>query len=206
MDVGLDLNGHSITVFCGDKYNSNSDVGALFFIAEKGSLNITNTGDVSTGFIKMASSIYAVWAPFADPSYVDIYGGAFIGDSYAGDVISTPVDDNGNYDPVNGNIKNENSSRSLIYAGFGGNINVYGGYFLYNNTPNDGTNRNNGAFNAKDFYEGGKPLITIHEGVMLSNNEYRQNPENTSQPNGSYDNHSVKLVDEREITKVEEAI
>lgn len=204
-DVGLDLNGHSITVFCGDKYNSNSDVGALFFIDKQGSLNITNTGDVSTGFIKMASSIYAVWAPFEDPSYVDIYGGAFIADWYAGDEVGTPVDANGKYDPTTGNMKNENSNRALIYAGFGGNINVYGGYFLYNNTPNDVKNRNNGAFNAKDFYEGEKPLITIHEGVMLSNNEYRQNPDNTSQPNGSYDNHSVKLVDET-LYKVSETV
>jgi hypothetical protein len=109
-NVGLDLNGHSITAFCGDEYNSNSDVGALFFIDKEGSLNITNTGDISTGFIKMQSSIYAVWAPFADPSYVDIYGGAFIADSYAGDKIGTALDANGNYDPVNGTMKNELSS------------------------------------------------------------------------------------------------
>ena len=207
-NVGLDLNGHSITVFCGNNYNSNDDVGALFFIAEGGSLNITNTGDVSTGFIKMASSIYAVWAPFADPSYVDIYGGAFIGDSYAGDEIGKAYDENGNFNPgnIDSTMKNENSNRALIYAGFGGNINVYGGYFLYNNTPNDVKNRNNGAFNAKDFYEGEKPLITIHEGVMLIDKNYRQDPRYTSQPHGSYDNYSVKLVDEREITKVEEAI
>lgn len=197
-NVGLDLNGHSITVFCGDKYNSNSDVGALFFIAENGSLNITNTGDVSTGFIKMASSIYAVWAPFADPSYVDIYGGAFIADSYAGDEVGKAYDENGNFNPgnIDSTMKNENSNRALIYAGFGGNINVYGGYFLYNNTPNDVKNRNNGAFNAKDFYEGATPLITIHEGVMLIDKNYRQDPTYTSQPHGSYDNYSVKLVDE----------
>lgn len=197
-NVGLDLNGHSITVFCGDKYNSNSDVGALFFIAENGSLNITNTGDVSTGFIKMASSIYAVWAPFADPSYVDIYGGAFIADSYAGDEVGKAYDENGNFNPgnIDSTMKNENSNRALIYAGFGGNINVYGGYFLYNNTPNDVKNRNNGAFNAKDFYEGEKPLITIHEGVMLIDKNYRQDSTYTSQPHGSYDNYSVKLVDE----------
>lgn len=204
-NVGLDLNGHSITAFCGDEYNSNSDVGALFFIDEDCSLNITNTGDISTGFIKMQSSIYAVWAPFANPSYVDIYGGAFIADSYAGDKIGTALDANGNYDPVNGTMKNENSNRALIYAGFGGNINVYGGYFLYNNTPNDTSNCNNGAFNAKDFYEGERPLIVIHDGVMLINKEYRQNPENTSTPEGSYDNYSVKLVDEElyEISAVE---
>ena len=112
-DVGLDLNGHSITVFCGNNYNSNDDVGALFFIAEKGSLNITNTGDVSTGFIKMKSSIYAVWAPFADPSYVDIYGGAFIADSYAGDEVGKAYDKDGNFKPgeIDSTMKNENSKR-----------------------------------------------------------------------------------------------
>lgn len=189
-NVGLDLNGHSITAFCGNDHIGNSDVGALFFVGKEGSLNITNTGAVETGFIKMASSIYAVWAPFADPSYVDIYGGAFIADSYAEDPIAP-----------GGKNYNENSNRALIYAGFGGNINVYGGYFLYNNTPDDGTNRNNGAFNAKDFYEDG-PLITIHDGVMLINKEYRQNPENTSRPDGSYDNYSVVLAEDHVINEV----
>ncbi len=182
-NVALDLNGHSITVFCGDKYNSNSDVGALFYVAEEGSLNINDS--VGTGFIKMESSIYAVWAPYDnDKSYVDIYGGIFIADSYAGDSVA----------PGGANY-NENSNRTLIYAGRGGNINVYGGYFLYNNTPDDNTNRNNGAFNAKDHYTGG-PLITIHEGVYLANAEYRQNPANTSTPHGTFDNESIKLVDE----------
>lgn len=191
-NVAIDLNGHSITVFCGDKYNSNSDVGALFFVGENGSLNICDT--VGGGFIKMQSSIYAVWAPYASPSYVDIYSGAFIGDSYAGDPVGTSTDP-GSFD---GTMANENSNRALIYAGFGGNINVYGGYFLYNNTPNDIKNRNNGAFNAKDFYseqdaEAKGPLITIHEGVYLSNKEYRQNPKYTSTPNGDFDNFSVVL-------------
>ena len=203
-NVGLDLNGHSITAFCGNDHIGNSDVGALFFVGKDGSLNITDTGD--GGFIKMASSIYAVWAPFADPSYVDIYGGAFIGDSYAGDPIGTPVDSNGNYDPANGTMKNENSNRALIYAGFGGNMNVYGGYFLYNNTPNDTKDRNNGAFNAKDFYSEEEaaekgPLLTIHDGVYMINKEYRQNPANTSQPHGDYDNFSVVLAKYCEVVE-----
>ena len=200
-NVGLDLNGYNITAFCGEAYNSNSDVGALFFVGEEGSLNITNTGAVETGFIKMESSIYAVWAPYDSPSYVDIYGGAFIADSYAGDDIGTALDSNGNPDPVNGTMKNENTNRALIYAGFGGNMNVRGGYFLYNNTPNDTLDRNNGAFNAKDFYEGDTPLLTIHDSVMLINKEYRQNPANTSQPNGSYDNYSVKLAKYCEVVE-----
>ena len=205
-NVGLDLNGYNITAFCGEAYNSNSDVGALLFVGEEGSLNITNTGAVETGFIKMASSIYAVWAPFESPSYVDIYGGAFIADSYTGDDIGTALDSNGNPDPVNGTMKNENTNRALIYAGFGGNMNVYGGYFLYNNTPNDTLNRNNGAFNAKDFYEEDTPLLTIHDGVMLINKEYRQNPANTSQPNGSYDNYSVKLAKYCDVFEISESV
>jgi hypothetical protein len=202
-NVGLDLNGHNITAFCGDQYNSNSDVGALFFVGKEGSLNITNTGAVETGFIKMKSSIYAVWAPYAYPSYVDIYGGAFIADYYAGDTVGTPLGSDGKYDRENGtmSITQENSNRSIIYAGYGGNINVYGGYFLYNNTINDKSNRNNGAFNAKDYYEAGA-LITIHEGVYLSNKEYRQNPYRNPQTNPSFDDYSIKLAEDHDINEV----
>ena len=203
-NVAIDLNGHKITVKCSNAHDGNQDVGALFFVDKEGSLNIIDRK--GGGFIKMASSIYAVWAPFESPSYVDIYGGAFIGDSYAGDPIGTPVDSNGNYDPANGTMKNENSNRALIYAGFGGNMNVYGGYFLYNNTPNDTKDRNNGAFNAKDFYSEEKaaekgPLLTIHDGVYMINKEYRQNPANTSQPHGDYDNFSVVLAKYCEVVE-----
>ena len=187
--VGLDLNGHNIKVRCGGDRNSNSDVGALFFVGSQGSLNITDR--VGGGFIKMESSIYAVWAPFTKPSYVDIYGGAFIADSYAGDPIAP-----GGYN------YNENSNRALIYAGTGGNMNIYGGYFLYNNTPDDDTDRNNGAFNAKDHYTGG-PLITIYEGVYLSNKKYRQDPANTSTPNGTFDDESIRLEANCDVVKVE---
>ena len=194
--VALDLNGHTITVYCGDAYNSNSDVGALFFVGANGSLNIDDSA--GGGFIKMRSSVYAVWAPYADPSFVDIYGGVFIADSYAGDPIGTST----NPGSADGTMKNENSNRCLIYAGTGGNINVYGGYFLYNNTPNDVLDRNNGAFNAKDFYEQGV-LITIHDGVMLINDKYRQDPSYTSRPDGSYDNYSVVLAEDHDVKRVE---
>ncbi len=200
-NVSLDLNGYGITVSCGEGLlNDNDDVGALFYVAEKGSLNINDS--VGTGFIKMKSSIYAVWAPHADPSYVDIYGGIFIADSYAGDPIGTPVDGNGKADSVNGTMSNEqeNANRALIYAGRGGNINVYGGYFLYNNTLNDGSNRNNGAFNAKDYYEDGA-LITIHKDVYLSNKEYRQNPYRNPQTNPSFDDYSVVLSQYSKISE-----
>ena len=198
-NVAIDLNGHKITAFCGDAYNSNSDVGALFFVKDGGSLNIIDRA--GGGFIKMRSSIYAVWAPYDTPSYVDIYNGIFIADSYAGDPIGTSTDP----DSADGTMKNENSNRALIYAGFGGNMNIYGGYYLYNNTPNDVLDRNNGAFNAKDFYEGSRALITIHDGVKLTNEKYRQDPTYTSRPDGSYDNYSVKLAKDCEIAKLDSA-
>ena len=196
-NVSIDLNGKGITVSCGQLPNDNDDVGALFFVGENGSLNICDT--VGGGFIKMASSIYAVWAPYASPSYVDIYSGAFIADSYAGDIIGTPVNSNGEYDPTNGTMtrEQENSNSALIYAGTGGNINVYGGYFLYNNTTNDKLNRNNGAFNAKDYHEA-SVLITIHDGVYLSNEYYRQNPYRNPDTNPSFDDYSIKLEGEDE--------
>ncbi len=212
-NVAIDLNGHKITVKCSDTYNGNQDVGALFFVDKNGSLNIIDRK--GGGFIKMESSIYAVWAPFADPSYVDIYGGAFIADGYAGDPIGTPVDKDGNNDFANGSMKNENSNRALIYAGTGGNMNIYGGYFLYNNTPNDTKNRNNGAFNCTNGYEGDEPFITIHDGVMLIDKAYRQDPtytgvfENILKENpdakptdpGILDNSSIKLAKYCEVVE-----
>lgn len=193
-NVSIDLNGKGITVSCGQGHNDNDDVGALFYVGANGSLNIRDNSENKTGYIKMESSIYAVWAPHAEPSYAKIFSGIFIADSYAGDLVGTSTDP-GSFD---GTMANENSNRALIYAGFGGNINVYGGYFLYNNTPNDIKNRNNGAFNAKDFYNGATPLITIHEGVMLIDKAYRQDPTYTSTPNGDFDNFSIKLEAEDE--------
>lgn len=200
-NVSLDLNGHGITVSCGQGYNDHNNVGALFYVAEEGSLEIKDS--VGTGYIKMASSIYAVWAPFNEgKSYLDIHSGIFIADSYAGDPVGTALDSNGKPDSVNGTMSNEqeNANRALIYAGHGGNINVYGGYFLYNNTVNDVSNRNNGAFNAKDYYEDGA-LITIHEGVYLSNKEYRQNPDRNPITNPSFDDYSVVLSQRGKISE-----
>ena len=174
-NVAINLNGHKITVKCSDTYNGNPDVGALFYINERGSLNIIDRA--GNGHIKMASSIYMVWAPYDSPSYVDIYSGAFIADSYAGDPIGTSTDPGS----ADGTMQNENSNRALVYAGKGGNMNIYGGYFLYNNTPNDVLNRNNGAFNSTNGYEGDRPFITIHEGVMLIDKAYRQDPTHTSE-------------------------
>ena len=215
-NVAIDLNGHKITVKCSDAHDGNQDVGALFFVDKEGSLNIIDRK--GGGFIKMESSIYMVWAPFNTPSYMDIYGGAFIADGYAGDPIGTPIDKDGNHDFANGSMKNENSNRALVYAGTGGNMNIYGGYFLYNNTPNDIKNRNNGAFNCTNGYEGDRPFITIHDGVMLIDKAYRQDPTYTSvfqnilkeNPNaeptdpGILDNSSIKLEESCEIVKVED--
>ena len=212
-NVAIDLNGHKITVKCSDAHDGNQDVGALFFVDKEGSLNIIDRK--GGGFIKMKSSIYMVWAPFNTPSYMDIYGGAFIADGYAGDPIGTPIDKDGNHDFANGSMKNENSNRALVYAGTGGNMNIYGGYFLYNNTPNDIKNRNNGAFNCTNGYEGDRPFITIHDGVYLIDKAYRQDPTYTSvfqnilkeNPNakptdeGIMDNSSIKLAKDCEIAK-----
>ena len=212
-NVAIDLNGHKITVKCSDAHDGNQDVGALFFVDKDGSLNIIDRK--GGGFIKMESSIYMVWAPFNTPSYMDIYGGAFIADGYAGDPIGTPIDKDGNHDFANGSMKNENSNRALVYAGTGGNMNIYGGYFLYNNTPNDIKNRNNGAFNCTNGYEGDRPFITIHDGVMLIDKAYRQDPTNTSvfqnilkeNPNakptdpGILDNSSIKLEESCELAE-----
>jgi predicted ribosomally synthesized peptide with SipW-like signal peptide len=208
-NVAIDLNGHTITVKCSNAYNGNQDVGALFFVSESGSLNIVDR--VGNGFIKMASSIYMVWAPYASPSYVDIYSGAFIADSYAGDPIGTSTDPGS----ADGTMQNENSNRALIYAGTGGNMNIYGGYFLYNNTPNDVLNRNNGAFNCTNGYEGDRPFITIHDGVMLIDKAYRQDPTHTSEfqnilkehpdakptDEGIMDNSSIKLAKYCEVVE-----
>ena len=84
------------------------------------------------GFIKMVNSVYAIWAPYGGSSYVDVYSGIFIADSYAGDPLHLA-----DTDTTDDKMKNENSCRALIYAGLGGNINIRGGYFIYNNTPND---------------------------------------------------------------------
>lgn len=215
-NVTIDLNGKTITLSCGDAYNSNSDVGALFFVGANGNLKIKD--DVGGGKIVMKNSVYAVWAPYKDPSFVDIFGGIFVADSYAGDplhragVDTTPDDEH---------MPNENSCRCLIYAGTGGKINVYGGYFFYNNTPNDTLNRNNGAFNCTNGYEGDTPLITIHDGVMLIDETYRQDPTYTSEfknilkkyPDakptdpGIMDNSSIKLAEDgyeiKEVTLAE---
>lgn len=213
-NVAINLNGHKITVKCSDAYNGNQDVGALFFVNESGSLNIIDRA--GNGYIKMASSIYMVWAPYASPSYVDIYSGAFIADSYAGDPIGTSSDP----DSADGTMQNENSNRALIYAGTGGNMNIYGGYFLYNNTPNDVLNRNNGAFNCTNGYEGNHPFITIHDGVMLIDKAYRQDPTHTNEfknilnerPDakptdpGIMDNSSIKLAKDCEIAEVKKSV
>ncbi|MBQ2266228.1 MAG: hypothetical protein II342_02390, partial [Clostridia bacterium] len=201
-NVSIDLNGKGITVSCGKGYNDNDDVGALFYVGANGSLNIRDNSENKNGYIKMESSIYAVWAPHAEPSYAKIFSGIFIADSYAGDPVGTALDSNGKPDSVNGTMTNEqeNANRALIYAGHGGNINVYGGYFLYNNTINDKSNRNNGAFNAKDYYEDGA-LITIHEGVYLSNKYYRQDPERNSVTNPSFDDFSVVLSQYAQVPK-----
>ncbi|MBP3392538.1 MAG: hypothetical protein J6L76_07115 [Clostridia bacterium] len=199
-NVSLDLNGHSITATTDDC----GSTGSVFFVEGGGSLNIFDSQPGETiGFIKVLDPIYIVWAPLSGESYVDIYGGAFISDTYAGDK---------RYEDPDG-YKGDN--RSMIYAGTEGNINVYGGYYLYNNSPIDmdeggswdpetqkwapdhvDGNRDNGAFNVKDYAQ--NVCITIHEGVMLINPHYYQTPDqyfyDKQYGSRDYDKHSIKLA------------
>ncbi|MBR5500490.1 MAG: SipW-dependent-type signal peptide-containing protein [Clostridia bacterium] len=206
-NVSLDLNGHSITA----KTDDCNGTGSIFFVEGGGSLNIFDSKeDEKIGFIKVLDPIYIVWAPLSGASYVDIYGGAFISDSYAGDT---------RYDNGVENYKGDN--RSMIYAGTEGNINIYGGYYLYNNSPVDmdtgaewvfdsttgkwklpagqhvDGNRDNGAFNVKDYAQ--NVCITIHEGVMLINPHYYQTPDqffyDKQYGSRAYDKYSIKLAD-----------
>ena len=146
-NIAIDLNGYNIT--------SSGDTGAIFFVTPNSSLNITDT--VGGGTVTAKDLCYVIWAPYDTPSYCDIFNGIFVTDSYAG------VTDTSKY------------GRAIVYAGEGGNINVYGGYYLYNNTPDDATNTNNGAFNVMDNYiPEENPCLTVHDGVMLINQYYRQ--------------------------------
>lgn len=173
-NVAVDLNGHKITVTCAtDKLG---DAGALFFVDPAivgSSLNIIDQSEAQTGTIEMKASVYMVWAnedPTGDDDGVDktvtydvdIYNGKFVSDSYAGDPVAP-----------GGTNYAENSNRAIVYAGNGGTINVYGGYFLYDNTYNSKVqNSNNGAFNVMTHVT--TRCITLHDGVMLSNEYYKQ--------------------------------
>ncbi len=173
-NVAVDLNGHTITVTCDTA--KLDDAGALFFVdpeVEGSSLNIIDQSEAQTGTIVMKASAYMVWAnEDADgeddaidktTSYdVDIFSGKFVSDKYAGDPVAPDMPGYA-----------ENSNCAIVYAGNGGTINVYGGYFLYDNTYNSKVqNSNNGAFNVITHVT--TPCITLHDGVMLSNQYYRQ--------------------------------
>ena len=159
-NIAIDLNGHNITSY--------GETGAIFFVTPGSSLNITDT--VGGGQIIQKDLGYVIWAPYDDPSFCDIFNGIFVTDSYAG------ITDTSKY------------GRAIVYAGEGGNINVYGGYYLYNNTPDDNSNNNNGAFNVMDNYiPEENPCLTIYDGVMLINQYYRQST--------GKDDATVKLAD-----------
>lgn len=197
-NVAVDLNGHKITVTCAtDKLG---DAGALFFVDPAivgSSLNIIDQSQAQTGTIEMKASVYMVWAnedPTGDDDGVDktvtydvdIYSGKFVADAYAGDPVAP-----------GGENYAENSNRAIIYAGNGGTINVYGGYFLYDNTYNSKVqNSNNGAFNVMTHVT--TPCITIHDGVMLSNQYYRQ-------ANGT-DDDSIKLAKDCEVAEISKSV
>ncbi len=186
-NIAVDLNGHDIVV-SGDK--DGDTVGAVFFIMPNSNLNITDS--VGGGMIKAADPCYIVWAPYDAEyglSYVDVYGGIFASHSYAGDQ-RTP------------------GYFAMFYAGEGGLIDVYGGYYLYDNesyVDKNGVtheNVNNGAFNVMNSVT--TKCITIHDGVMLINKYYRQDGYNSNNKNADHD--SIFLADNCKLLKVSQSV
>ncbi len=177
-NVAIDLNGHDIV--------ASGNVGAIFFVMPESSLNIVDT--VGGGVITANTACYVVWAPYDEPSFCDIYGGIFVAHSYAGMETYT--------------------NRAIVYAGEGGTINIYGGYYLYDNesyTDKNGVtyeNVNNGAFNVMDSTK--TQRITIYDGVMLINEHFRQDGYNTNNKNADHD--SIFLAEHCDLVKISQAI
>lgn len=188
-NVAIDLNGHSIIV-SGDK---NADtVGAVFFIMPNSNLNISDS--VGGGKIKLCDPAYIVWAPYDAEyglSYVDVYGGIFMSHGYAGDE-RTP----GRF--------------AMFYAGEGGLIDIYGGYFLYENddyTDKNGVvhpNNNNGFCNVMN--SAATPCITIHDGAMLINQYYRQDGYVNNVNNWQADHDSIFLAQNTELVETAKSV
>ncbi len=186
-NIAIDLNGHNIVV-SGDK--DGDTVGAVFFIMPNSNLNITDS--VGGGMIKAADPCYIIWAPYDAEyglSYVDVYSGIFAAHSYAGDE-RTP------------------GYFAMFYAGEGGLIDIYGGNYLYDNESyvdeNGETyeNVNNGAFNVMNSVT--TKCITIHDGVMLINEHYRQDGYNSSNKNADHD--SIFLADGCALVKISKSV
>ncbi len=186
-NVAIDLNGHNIVV-SGDK--DGDTVGAVFFIMPNSNLNITDS--VGGGMIKAADPCYIVWAPYDAEyglSYVDVYSGIFAAHSYAGDE-RTP------------------GYFAMFYAGEGGLIDVYGGYYLYDNesyVDKNGVtheNVNNGAFNVMNSAT--TECITIHDGVMLINQHYRQDGYNSNNKNADHD--SIFLAEHCALVEISKSV
>ncbi len=186
-NIAIDLNGHNIVV-SGDK--DGDTVGAVFFIMPNSNLNITDSA--GGGMIKVKDPCYIVWAPYDAEyglSYVDVYGGIFAAHSYAGDT-RTP------------------GYFAMFYAGEGGKVDIRGGYYLYDNesyTDKNGVtyeNVNNGAFNVMNSAT--TECITIHDGVMLINEHYRQDGYNANNKNADHD--SIFLAEYCDLVKVSQKV
>lgn len=177
VDVTIDLNGHTIEVI-DQMEDGNLWCSGIFFVGKDSNINILDS--VGDGKVKAKGSIMIVWAPFPNSTSTDVYSGIFMSDSYVGDDIGWGY-------PYN---------EAMFYAGYDnssvGSINIYGGYYLYNNFPNDDRNNNNGAFNVGD--EATVPCIYIHDGVMLINQYWRQST--------GTDDDSVFLADGCEVVEV----
>ncbi len=188
-NVAIDLNGNSIIV-SGDK--DADTVGAVFFIMPNSNLNINDS--VGGGKIKLCDPAYIVWAPYDAEyglSYVDVYGGIFMSHGYAGDE-RTP----GRF--------------AMFYAGEGGLIDIYGGYFLYENddyTDKNGVvhpNNNNGFCNVMNSAT--TPCITIHDGAMLINSYYRQDGYVNNVKNWQADHDSIFLAENTELVETTKSV
>ncbi len=188
-NVAIDLNGHNIIV-SGNK--EGDTVGAIFFIMPNSNLNINDS--VGGGMIKLQDPAYIVWAPYDAEyglSYVDVYGGIFMSHGYAGDE-RTP----GRF--------------AMFYAGEGGIIDIYGGYFLYENddyTDKNGVvhpNNNNGFCNVMNSAT--TPCITIHDGATLINSYYRQDGYVNNVNNWQADHDSIFLANGSELVQISKEV
>ncbi len=184
---GVNISGRNVTVdLNGNNIVASGNVGAIFFVMPGSSLNIVDKE--GGGVVTAKTSCYVVWAPYDEPSFCDIYSGIFVAHSYAD--------------------MEEYTHRAIVYAGEGGTINAYGGYYLYDNesyTDKNGVvheNVNNGVFNVMDSTK--TKRITIYDGVTLINQYYRQDGYNANNKNADHD--SIFLADNCSLVKISKEV
>ncbi len=180
-NIALDLNGHTLESV--EHYeDGNTYCHGTICLNRKSSLNITDTA--GGGIVKVNGVHYAVWSHYSEDSYLDIFGGVFMGQSYGG--YSYDVNKIGVGALIYGGGIQLDENGTVI-GGEHGSINVYSGYFLFENADKRGAN---GAFNVGNLAT--ERTITIHDGVMLINQRYRE----------TFDENTVFLQDGCELEKV----